>query len=431
MTVSTDEDIRGAARAPRFLFRAAAVLLTIAGAAATAAAFPLDATVSALVPPALHARAAILVDQATGRVLFERGADLELPPASLAKLMTLHLVYQKLAERVIDREDIVWFGPDAYARHQQPGSSLMALEPGQIVTVAELMKGVAIQSGNDAAMALAEFVAGGTGAFVDWMNEESRFLGFRVSRYADPAGVGPGSVVTAREFAEFCRQYLRLHPESLVELHSLPEFSYPQAHNLPEDAPEAAPTTPTFNHNWLVRGFGVDGLKTGRYDDENFTLAITAPRGGLRLVAVLLGVPGTTLAEGSLRRSRDGLALLSWGFRTFSAVAVALPDPGSLRVWKGEVDDVPLEGPVSAVVAVSASEERVLEAVVEAPRRARGTRAPGPEGGRARLPRRGAGGRAVRPRGRGRRGAGGPAEARVGHGPHDDRTAAQAGSLSR
>jgi D-alanyl-D-alanine carboxypeptidase (penicillin-binding protein 5/6) len=361
-----DIDIRGAARAPRFLSAAAAVLL-LAGASRVAMAFPIDAAVSALLPALRYARAAILVDQATGRVLFAEGADLGLPPASLAKLMTLHLVYQKLAERAIDRGDVVWFGPDAYARHQQPGSSLMALEPGQIVTVGELMKGAAIQSGNDAAMALAEFIAGGTGTFVDWMNEESRFLGFRVTRYADPAGVGPGSVVTAREFAEFCREYLRQHPESLAELHSLPEFSYPQAHNLPGGASSAAPTAVTYNHNWLVRGFGVDGLKTGRYDDENFTLAITASRGGLRLVAVLLGVPGRTLGEGSLRRSQDGLALLSWGFRTFAAVEVAEPDPGSLRVWKGEADEVSLEGPVSAVVAVRPDEERTLEAVVEAP----------------------------------------------------------------
>ncbi len=343
------------------------MLLLLAGGATRAAAFPPDATVSALLPPALHARAAILVDQATGRVLFEHGADVELPPASLAKLMTLHLVYQKLAERVIDREDIVWFGPDAYARHQQPGSSLMVLEPGQIVTVGELMKGVAIQSGNDAAMALAEFLAGGTGAFVDWMNEESRFLGFRVSRYGDPAGVGPGSVVTAREFAEFCRRYLRLHPESLAELHSLPEFAYPQVHNLPEDSSPQPPAEVTYNHNWLIRGFGVDGLKTGRYDDENFTLAITARRGGLRLVAVLLGVPGATLAEGSMQRSRDGLALLSWGFRTYAALEVPVPRFGSLRVWKGGVDEVPIEGPAAAVVAVRASEAARIEAVFDVP----------------------------------------------------------------
>jgi serine-type D-Ala-D-Ala carboxypeptidase (penicillin-binding protein 5/6) len=110
VTGGRNAGIRGAARAPRFLSAAAAALL-LAGGARIARAFPFDATVSALLPSIRYARAAILVDEATGRVLFEQGADLELPPASLAKLMTLHLVYQKLAERAIDREDVVWFGP--------------------------------------------------------------------------------------------------------------------------------------------------------------------------------------------------------------------------------------------------------------------------------------------------------------------------------
>jgi D-alanyl-D-alanine carboxypeptidase (penicillin-binding protein 5/6) len=323
---------------------------------------------AAVLPPLnLRARSAILVDQATGRVLYERNADLELPPASLAKLMTLHLVYQKLAERAISRDDVVRFGPDAYARHQQPGSSLMALEPGQIVTVGELMKGVAIQSGNDAAMALAEFVAGDVGVFTGWMNEECRFLGYRATRYTDPAGVGPGSLVSAREFADFSRRYISLHPESLDELHSLPEFQYPQAHNLPEGSAPLPQPAVTYNHNWLVRGFGVDGLKTGRYDEENFTLAITAQRGSLRLVAVLLGVPGATLGEGSRRRSEDGLALLSWGFRNFAAVEAPVPALGSLRVWKGELAEVPLEDPGALLVVVRPAEAAALVAVVEAP----------------------------------------------------------------
>jgi len=300
-------------------------------------------------------------------VLYEHNADLELPPASLAKLMTLHLVYQKLSERVIQRDDVVWFGPDAYARHQEPGSSLMSLEPGQIVTVGELMKGVAIQSGNDAAMALAEFAAGSTGDFVGWMNEESRFLGYRTSRYADPAGVGPGSVVSAREFADFCRRYIALHPGSLAELHSLPEFEYPQAHNLPEGALPLPQPVVTYNHNWLVRGFGVDGLKTGRYDDRNFTLAITARRGDLRLVAVLLGVPGATVGEGSQRRSEDGLALLSWGFRNFSTIAAAVPPLGAVRVWKGGVEEVALAAPAGLRLTVRPSEAEHLVAEIESP----------------------------------------------------------------
>ena len=347
MTGIANGGIRGAARAPRFLSAAAACALPPLVARASPRSRSTRRCARCLPPLGLRARSAILVDQATGRVLFERDADLELPPASLAKLMTLHLVYQKLAERVIDREDVVWFGPDAYARHQQPGSSLMALEPGQIVTVGELMKGVAIQSGNDAAMALAEFVAGDIGVFVDWMNEESRFLGFRVY----PLRRSRGRRSRQRRDRPRVRGVLAaLHRAAPREPGRAALAARVRRTPRRTTCPRAREPTPrpavTYNHNWLVRGFGVDGLKTGRYDDENFTLAITARRGGLRLVAVLLGVPGATLGEGSLRRSQDGLALLSWGFRTFAVVEVgASRRSGSLRVWKGAARRGAARGP--------------------------------------------------------------------------------------
>ncbi len=113
-------------------------------------------------PLALSARSAVLIDQVSGRVLYQRNADQPMVPASIAKLMTLHIVYQKLADRTISRADVVTLSSNAWADHQAPGSTLMNLGPGQIVTVEELMKGVAIASGNDAAAALAEYVAGGS-----------------------------------------------------------------------------------------------------------------------------------------------------------------------------------------------------------------------------------------------------------------------------
>lgn len=320
-------------------------------------------------PSILWARSAILIDQDTGRTLFERNADEPLPPASLAKLVTLHVVYQKLAERAISRDDVVWYSPKAYARSQRPDSSLMNLQPGFVVTVEELMKGVAVQSGNDAAVALAEFVAGDVDTFVAWMNEESRLLGTAHTFWADPAGAGQGSVTTAREFAAFSRHYIAQHPESLQELHSLREFQFPQSHNLPEGSP-APEGVVTYNHNWLVQGFGVDGLKTGRWDNSNFTIAITAQRGDCRLVAVLLGVPGSTVTEGSLRRSEDALALLAWGFRTFTTARAEVPPISAVRVWKGAEETVDLVPPAGPLVTIRNEEAGILEAWVEAPREA-------------------------------------------------------------
>ena len=293
-------------------------------------------------PPLLsYARAGILIDQATGRVLYQYNADQAFVPASLAKLMTLHIVLRMLDERTIRRTDVVWLSANAWATHQVPGSTVMHLEPGQIVTVEELMKGIAVASGNDAANALAEYAAGSTAEFVRWMNEEARFLGYSTMHFTDPAGALEGNSVTAREFADFCRRYITLHPDALEELHSVREFEYPLPQNMPDGRLPEIPVKKQYNANNLVWwGVGVDGLKTGRMDDENFTAAITARQGSTRVIAVLLGVSGLTLQEGMMKRARDALALLSYGFRTYSTLSLETPSLPPVRVWKGTMRQV-------------------------------------------------------------------------------------------
>jgi D-alanyl-D-alanine carboxypeptidase (penicillin-binding protein 5/6) len=287
-------------------------------------------------PLPLAARSAILVDEATGRVLYEHDADEPMVPASLAKLMTLHIVYQELEIHAINRSDVVSLSRNTWADHQAPGSTLMNLGPGQIVTVEELMKGVAIASGNDAAAALAEYVAGSSEAFVRRMNEEARFMGYSVMHFADPAGLSRENRVTAREFADFCRRYIELHPEALVELHSLREFDYPLPQNVPGGRLAQHVTHKQYNGNYLVwDGIGVDGLKTGHLDDANFTAAITARRGDTRLIAVMLGVPGHGLADGARVRTQDGLTLLTYGFRTYATMTLEPPALPPAHVWEG------------------------------------------------------------------------------------------------
>ncbi len=305
----------------------------------------------------LFARSAILIDQATGRVLFEHNADERLVPASLAKLMTLHIVYEKLEDRSIDRGDVVAITSNAFADHQAPGSSLMNLGPGQIVTVEELMKGMAVASGNDAATALAEYVAGSSEKFVRMMNEEARFLGYTVTHFTDPSGVGPDNRTTAREMADFCRRYIELHPEALEELHSLREFDYPLPQNMASGRLTRGKTRKQYNPNYLVwDDFGVDGLKTGHLDDDNFTAAITAKRGDMRLIAVLLGVPGRSLDDGARNRSSDGMHLLSYGFRNFSTIELYPPTLPTVRVWKGVDRELSL-APVSTITITARAAE--------------------------------------------------------------------------
>jgi D-alanyl-D-alanine carboxypeptidase (penicillin-binding protein 5/6) len=345
-------------RLPRSALPIALVLLAFSAGGVGLAASPAENAGGNPFPTApLWARAAILIDQATGRVLYQQNADQPFVPASLAKLMSLHLVYGKLADGSIRRDDVVSLTANAWAANQAPGSTLMNLGPGQIVTVEELMKGAAIASGNDAATALAEYVAGSAARFVRLMNEEARFLGYTVTRFTDPSGVGEDNRVTAREFADFCRRYIDLHPEALAELHSLREFDYPLSQNLPNGRLPQQRTKKQYNGNYLVwDAFGVDGLKTGHLDMSNFTAAITARRGDTRLIAVLLGVPGLTLNEGARNRSDDGMALLSYGFRSFSTVTFDAPPLPSVRVWKGEERELAIT-PLGSVRLTARSDE--------------------------------------------------------------------------
>lgn len=296
----------------------------------------------------LEARSAVLLDYATGQVLFEKNPDEVISPASLTKLMTLHLAYKKIAAGEISPSDPVQVSERAWAANF-PDSSLMFLEPGDKVTVGEIMKGVAIPSGNDASVALAEHIAGSVSAFVEMMNAEAQELGFTSFHFVDPHGLSPENKITAGEFAEFARLYIQLHPESLAELHSQKTYTYPLYENLSDarqavTSPEAHQPITQDNRNGLLWTYdGVDGLKTGFVDEAGFNLAVTAKRGDMRLVGVLLGIQANSIPEGTAKREAEGAALLSWGFNNFVTVRPQLPEVKPVRVWKGAANELTLE----------------------------------------------------------------------------------------
>lgn len=287
--------------------------------------------------PLLQSRSAILVDATTGDILFEKDADIPIPPASLTKLMTMHVVLEAIAEGRTSLDARVGLPRETWAINQPWGSSLMFLAPGQNVTLHEILLGLAVSSGNDAAVAAAIHTAGSLERFVVMMNDAARSFGTTVTHFIEPSGISEFNITTAREFAQICILYLKLHPEATRAYHSVAEFAYPAPHNLPEPYRSEAGTVIQRNRNILLDEIeGVDGLKTGFIIESGYNLALTAERAGTRFIAVLLGGPGPNSAIGGRVRANDGKSLIEWGFSHFQTVRPRIARLEPVRIWKSE-----------------------------------------------------------------------------------------------
>lgn len=315
-----------------------------------------------------YAKSAIVIDQVTGQVLCQKDADLPLAPASLTKIITMGVTLEKVAEGSVHLTDKVNVGEDAWAA-KWPGSSLMFLEPGQQVTLDELLTGLAVASGNDAAVAIADHISGSVSNFVSVMNKTVKDLGFTHMSFVDPAGLDPRNQVTAREYAEFVKLYIDRYPQAIQKYHSVQEIAYPKWENLPP-ARQAVTNKATYqpivqpNRNGLLGVNGIDGLKTGFIDESGYNIALTAKQGDMRLIAVVLGVPGSNTAEGTARREEDGKTLLSWGFANFQTVKPALPESKPVRVYKGAATQVALEAKGTGALTVKKGQEASLTTTV-------------------------------------------------------------------
>ncbi|MDR2343571.1 MAG: D-alanyl-D-alanine carboxypeptidase [Spirochaetaceae bacterium] len=300
--------------------------------------------------PELTARSAALMDAATGMVLFEKNADEKIPPASLTKLMTMYVAGREAEKRGMSLDEPVKLPVQSWAVNQPPRSSLMFLAQGQIVSLDELFLGMAIPSGNDAAIAVALNFSPTTEAFARMMNREAAKIGMNDTIFVEPSGISEENITTARDFAVFCRQYLRMYPENLKRYHSVAQFAYPKASNLRPSMQDRVRTIVQDNHINLLYSFeGVDGLKTGYIDESGYNMALTAERNGTRFIAVILGVPASLGARwGVHARDADGEALLTWAFKNFKTVRPQIPAIPPARVWKGALNRVPLVVPESA-----------------------------------------------------------------------------------
>jgi D-alanyl-D-alanine carboxypeptidase (penicillin-binding protein 5/6) len=350
----------------RSLVRPVFLSVLLVSAAGVHAAAPLHVVLSASLPdpPALHARSAILIEARTGAVLFEDHADGQIPPASLAKLMTLHIALELVETGRLDPSRRVMPGSDAWARNMPPRSSVMYLGPNQVLTVQQLMQGLVVDSGNDAAVELADQIAGSVSGFAALMNQEAARLGYSSMRFVEPAGISADNRITAREYADFCRHFIAAHPDALRDLFSLRELTYPLPENLINGNNEK-PITQENRNALLGKYEGIDGLKTGYIDEAGYNIAATAERGDMRLIAVMLGIPDVGRVNGAVVRTRESEALLDYGFANFIVLRPAHDEPLPVRVWKGGQRSV-LLGPVSdPLVVVPRSREHDVQTRIE------------------------------------------------------------------
>jgi D-alanyl-D-alanine carboxypeptidase (penicillin-binding protein 5/6) len=347
-------------------------LLTAAAVATAAPALRSGVSVLPAGPPALNARSAILVEAFTGAVLYESRADDRIPPASLTKLMTLHLALQEIEEGRLNPSEILVPGPDAWAKNMPPRSSVMFLGPNQKLTFGQLLKGLVVDSGNDAAVEVADRIAGSVPAFVDMMNREAARLGYRDMHFEEPAGISASNTITAREYADFARRFVFAHPDSLKELFSVRELTYPLEENLTGGNREK-PVTQSNRNVLLGKYEGADGLKTGYIDESGYNIAVTAERAGMRLISVILGVPDVGRVSGAELRATESAELLDYGFAAFTTVRPSYDQPAPAHVWKGRARSVALRASPVPIVAVrkdqaSSLRTEVLQSLdVEAP----------------------------------------------------------------
>ncbi len=283
------------------------------------------------------AKSAILIDVSNGNILYEKNADTVIPPASMTKLFAMYVVEEEIASGRFSYDQIVPLPPESWACNMPPHSSLMFLGKDQRVTMEELLLGLSICSGNDAAYALAYTVCGTMEEFVERMNLIASDLGLENTHFVESSGYSELNQTTAREMAEFAAIYLRRHPDSLSRFHSVLSFTYPKAENLaPGDKPAAQDfsqglpekitmaITQDNTNPLLAKLEGCDGLKTGYIDESGYNLALTAVRGKTRFLSVTMGGPGNNAREGQAGRVHDGTQLMEWAFKNFSDYSIEL-----------------------------------------------------------------------------------------------------------
>jgi D-alanyl-D-alanine carboxypeptidase (penicillin-binding protein 5/6) len=315
--------------------------ITQALAASILALFCFAAVAQTPQPPEIAARSYLLLDVTANQMLASRDIDVPVEPASLTKLMSAYLVFDALRSKKIDVKQAL---PVSTRAWKMPGSR-MFIDPSMKVPVDDLIKGMIVQSGNDATVALAEGVGGTVERFVQLMNEQAKALGMKATSYRNPEGLTEaGHATTARDLSILSMRLIQDFPD-YVSYYTIKKYRY-----------EGTPTANDTNRNMLLfRDPTVDGLKTGHTNAAGYCLIATAKRdfpnvGARRLLAIVLGAASETA------RASEAQKLLNWGYTAYEAIklfdanqAVVTPE-----VWKGTQKTAKLGRPQAVVVAVPA-----------------------------------------------------------------------------
>ena len=305
-------------------------------------------------PPDIAAKAYVLIDMTANQVLAAKDPDMAVEPASLTKLMTAYLVFDALRAKKLGLQQPL---PVSERAWRMPGSR-MFIDPKMQVPVEDLIKGMVVQSGNDATVALAEAVSGSVERFVQLMNEQAKLLGMHSTGYKNPEGqTEPGHTTTARDLGILAQRLVRDFPE-YVTYYAIKKYRY-----------AGTPAANDTNRNLLLlRDPSVDGLSASHTQAAGYCLVATAKRdfphvGQRRLLSIVLG------ADSENTRANESQKLLNWGYTAFDAVklfesgqAVATP-----KVWKGQAAEVRLGANRPLVVAVPAGSAAQIKTQVSRP----------------------------------------------------------------
>ena len=305
---------------------------------------PADSAPPVPAPPQIGAASYLLMDYNSGRVLVEHNPDMRVEPASITKLMTAYVVFHELSEGKIALSDTVPVSENAW----RTGGSRMFIEPSMQVTVEELLRGMVIQSGNDASVALAEYVAGTEAAFAALMNHFADQLGMRDTHFMNATGLpDPEHYTTAHDVAVLSLATIRDFPE-FYPWYSEKEFTFNDIRQ--------------HNRNTLLwRDPAIDGLKTGHTESAGYCLAASAMRDGMRLISAVMG------SSSESARASESQTLLNYGFRFFETVQLyqAGQQLAEARVWKGTAEQVQLGLDKELFVTIPRGRYDDLEAKVQ------------------------------------------------------------------